>query len=236
MFPDLRWWHLLLALLLTPVLIVGWFWLAQPTFRFRLAMEIEVDGKVHTGSSIIQVSYLAGGPYERRWHTHVRGVAPIVDLGRHGTVVVLFNYRDTPYSKRLTAVGRPITPTGSGLPRLIGDLPIAVYSKLPEALTYSLPKNEIRVADFPALAWLPAGGDWKTAISILPEEMPTEIHDSARVIRMTIEPAYWSWVATEMSPAPEWLVTMRQDHKTPRAALSDQFSFHPLMIESGYRR
>ena len=234
----LKWWHVLIVTVLT---LLAWpiygYYTTHHTFRFRLSMEIEADGKVHSGSSIIEVTYSEGGINTRRWVTQHRGVTPMVDLGRHGTVMAAFNYRDTPFSKRLAAVGRPTNPsTGEGLPSLIDDLPLAVYNRPPEQLTSSLGKMDVPLRRLPALIWMPHGAHWRSAETVLPEEMIARIDDSVRFIRMTIEPAPSVTLITKLDPAPGWLTVMRNDKKTSYSVPSDQFNFHPLLIESEYHR
>jgi hypothetical protein len=64
------------------------------TLRYRLTLEIEVDGVVHTGSSVVEtvwydqslVKGLAGGI---PWVVHARGEALIVDLGSRGALFAL---------------------------------------------------------------------------------------------------------------------------------------------------
>ena len=69
--------------------IVVWIWLSFPTtsYRYRLTIVVELDGRVHSGSSVIEVRYrffpeffsqLANGnQYERS----VAGQAVLVELG-----------------------------------------------------------------------------------------------------------------------------------------------------------
>src|SRR6266852_2768355 len=58
------------------------------TYRYRLTVNIEVDGKVRSGSSVIEVTWHGQpelgdvGPF----HPRIRGQAPLVDLGDRGVV------------------------------------------------------------------------------------------------------------------------------------------------------
>src|SRR5947209_1600668 len=64
---------------------------AYPTYsyRYRLTLAIEVDGKVHTGSSVIEIIWSGGptigdvGPY----HPSIRGQAALVDIAPHGVLI-----------------------------------------------------------------------------------------------------------------------------------------------------
>ena len=234
----LKWWQiLLLAVLAVPAWAVYVHYSRQHAFRFRLSMEIEADGKVHAGSSIIEVTYTEGSINTRRWVTQHKGVTPMVDLGRHGTVMAAFNYGSTPYSQRLAAVGRPTnTSTGEGQPSLIDDLPLAVYNRPPEQLNSSFGKVDVPLQRLPALIWMPPDAHWRSAQSILPEEMPSTIDQSVSFIRMTIEPAAHASIHDRIEPAPDWLVQLRSDRKNESSAPARQFNFHPLQIESEYTR
>ncbi len=75
--------------------IVVWIWLSFPTtsYRYRLTIVVELDGRVHSGSSVIEVRYrffpeffsqLANGnQYERS----VAGQAVLVELGERGVLI-----------------------------------------------------------------------------------------------------------------------------------------------------
>src|SRR5882762_2177881 len=67
---------------------IAWLKINYPTFsyRYRLTLSIEIDGKVDTGASIIEIIWKGGpefgdvGPY----HPIVRGQAVFIDLGSRG--------------------------------------------------------------------------------------------------------------------------------------------------------
>ncbi len=218
-------------------LLVAWRYLARDVFRFRMTMEIEADGKLHTASSIIEVFYYGGGGVaERRWHTSHKGVTPMVDLGPHGTVMAVFDYDAVAYRKRLAKLGIPVGPMGQGMPKSIDDVSIAAYNLPPEKLFWRLPKTEVPRNFLPSLVWLPRDAHWREADIILPEEMPARIDASVRFVRMAIEPAPWAWLVTQIDPAPEWLRKMRHDHRKQYILPSEGCAFHPLKIESEYSR
>src|SRR5581483_10939200 len=84
------------ALVSIVALIVGgfvWYKLAYPTYtyRYRMTVEVEENGKIHTGSSVIEVQInrqpqvLSAPPIV----PHVHGEAVFVDLGRERNVVAL---------------------------------------------------------------------------------------------------------------------------------------------------
>src|SRR5260370_3892357 len=71
--------------------LLAGYWYKYPdySYRYRLTVNIEVDGKIHSGSSVIEVKWRGGpvigdgGPFG----PSVKGQAALVDLGDRGMVV-----------------------------------------------------------------------------------------------------------------------------------------------------
>jgi hypothetical protein len=92
--------RLVLVAVLLPILaLVVWFgsgvvyenWNAK-SFRYRLTLEIEDNGVVHTGSSVIQVNVQPKAhwlPQSGGVNMSVRGEAVVVDLGKKGILFAL---------------------------------------------------------------------------------------------------------------------------------------------------
>ena len=61
------------------------------SYRYRLTVNFEVDGQIHSGSSVIEVTWHGhpvigdGGPFG----PSIKGQAALVDLAGHGVVVAL---------------------------------------------------------------------------------------------------------------------------------------------------
>jgi hypothetical protein len=82
-----------ISILIACIIGAGLLWqIAFPTYthRYRLTVSIEIDGQIHTGSSVIEIAYVGQpsigdvGPFGP---ARVRGQAVFVDLGKHGAVV-----------------------------------------------------------------------------------------------------------------------------------------------------
>jgi hypothetical protein len=84
--------------------IVALYWLNFPTYshRYRLTIAVEVDGQVHTGSSVIEarfhfwpqfVAKLSNG---NQYAYDVTGQAVLVDLGTRGALVASLSSRLDP--------------------------------------------------------------------------------------------------------------------------------------------
>jgi hypothetical protein len=78
------------------VLIGGgfaWYKINYPTytFRYRMTVEVDVDGVVHSGSSVIEVSINRQPPFGSAppYVPHIRGEAVFVDLGEGRNVIAL---------------------------------------------------------------------------------------------------------------------------------------------------
>lgn len=68
-----------------------WAQFSHPTYihRYRLTVHIEIDGKVHTGSSVIEVRWVGQSyvPGVGSFLPRIKGQAAFVDLGSRGAVV-----------------------------------------------------------------------------------------------------------------------------------------------------
>jgi hypothetical protein len=84
----MRW---LLALVALVGLLVALYWLKYPnyTYRYRLTVNFESDGQVHSGSSVIEVTWHSGPEIGDvgRYTPTIRGEAAVVSLGSRGVVV-----------------------------------------------------------------------------------------------------------------------------------------------------
>lgn len=80
------------GLIVVPILVfVIWVkFIAYPdySYRYRLTLAIEMDGEVHTGSSVIEVTWNGQYPIPDvgSYRPSLRGQAALVDLGKYGTL------------------------------------------------------------------------------------------------------------------------------------------------------
>jgi hypothetical protein len=72
---------------------IAWWKVNYPTYtyRYRTTVEVEVDGTVHSGSSVIEVGINNQPPIGSAppYVAHLRGEAVFVDLGRGRNVIAL---------------------------------------------------------------------------------------------------------------------------------------------------
>lgn len=98
-------WSRWLATVLVPLYVLGWILAPTQVYTFRVTVDVDVNGERKTGSSVLEVIYTKGWA---RWFMRpnpdfgtgaslsFRGTAPIVDLGKYGT---LFPSLKTPLYK-----------------------------------------------------------------------------------------------------------------------------------------
>jgi hypothetical protein len=103
--PPIKLWHVLALVLAAPVAMVFYGDKSNhPSVRCRLTVEPDANGKALTASSIIEAhDVIVSDGNGLRFHSDVRGVAPIVDLGRDGTLNAAMSYDATDLSNRQTA-------------------------------------------------------------------------------------------------------------------------------------
>jgi hypothetical protein len=163
-----------------------WWSIENPTYvhRFRLGIEVEVDGEVRRGSSVIEVrttDYNVGMPGAKGTRSRVIGEAVFVDLGKNRNVIAalatgpaasvdgIANLTFTAFLPNRPALKH------RDVPNLAGSAPLA-GQQLPTLVTFS---------DL---------GDPKTARAIAPEEFEQVFGSDVRFRRAFVE----------MVPAGSW--------------------------------
>ena len=189
-----------LALLAVPLLLVGFVALSfsypslihlrspHYTHHYRLTLEVEADGEVHTGSGVIAVVWRYGGTWETpdeygAWHETVRGQAVAVDLGRRGLLIARLEdegyFGGVPIEKIAQAV---IGSAAAGIPPPpAAEVPIGTW-RLDRATRSALVQLEGRRlalapdGAMPSLVWLPDPTDPTAGVSVPgAEALPTVV-------------------------------------------------------------
>jgi hypothetical protein len=134
-------------------LVVGYYYkYPDYRYRYRLTVNIEVDGKIHTGSSVIEVKWRGGpvvgdgGPFG----PSIKGQAALVDFGDRGVVVATLIAEDWGWHNSDTGWGALwLVPRAFGdekggdhamLPTLQGKRKLA-FNNLPRFLWFSNPQR-----------------------------------------------------------------------------------------------
>lgn len=188
-----------LALLVLIVGAVGAIWLAYPSYthRYRLTIEIEVDGQVRSGSSVIEVRWqkqpeLGSAP---PWTSSIRGQAPSVSID--GGVL-------------LAALGGPESVGADFLAlRAFGHFPKRPESFAPHeqgllALLHFKGRTQLAEDNLPQFVWLADSNDRKSARPLQSSEFSPLIAPAVRFRGAWIETTD-SPVTTELGKHLPWL-------------------------------
>jgi len=140
-----------LIMLVAAAATYKWFY---PTYsyRYRLTINIETDGKLHSGSSVIEVIWYAHLlPELVSFSPELRGEAAIVDLGPRGVVVATLIAEDWGWHNTNAGWGAlwlvprafGVRDSNEGLPDLVrlGGKRELAFDNLPRFLWFSNPQD-----------------------------------------------------------------------------------------------
>jgi hypothetical protein len=159
------------------------YWYKYPdySYRYRLTVNIEVDGKVHTGSSVIEVKWSGGpvvgdgGPFG----PSVKGQAALVDLGDRGVVVAtLINGEDYGPAKDGALGALWVAAETFGNHSTVEEIP-----HLPDLRG----KRDLALDKLPRFLWFLNPQDPTTAQKLLVQDIPATFGPSARFAGASVE-------------------------------------------------
>jgi hypothetical protein len=176
--------------LLAAVAVILFQW-AFPiaSYRYRLTVSVEVDGQVHSGSSVIEVWHRFNP--RTLWHAvgvyndGIRGQAVLVGLGSRGILVAALAGQDrgcTVDARYL--VGRAYEPASDRKPCVIG-YPATIENE--RALAQRHGSIELTPDNLPAFIWFSDDANLNTAKMLEPADFAAVIGDSARLVSAQIE-------------------------------------------------
>jgi hypothetical protein len=166
---------------------VAWVkFIAYPdySYRYRLTLAIEIDGQVHTGSSVIEVIWNGGIPFGDvgPYYESVRGQALLIDLGRHGVIATAL------VAPRHSERGIIVWPEGVGavwlVPRAFG---VRGGNEVLPQLTQLSGRRNLTPDNMPRLIWFSDAADPKTARVIKPGDIPVLFGPNARLATSYVE-------------------------------------------------
>jgi hypothetical protein len=177
---------IVLILIAIPVI---WFWVSFPTatYRYRLIIAVEVDGQVHSGSSVIDVWYRFNPqwvwPLFGVYNMSLQGQAVFVDLGAHGALVAsLGKYTDPSSVEAQDLAGRAYLSfprrDASGFPVTLQN--VSAISQMHGAVDLT-PDN------LPLFIWFADAANPDTARAVKPADFSTVIGDETRLARAQVE-------------------------------------------------
>ena len=172
---------LIAILIAAPFILVGadrlYYSVVQYTHHYRLVLEIEDHGEIHTGSSVIGVSFSPPPPWFRNFfptsRTRVRGEAVVVELSTGQVVVATLMHGPKANASRMQSLAS----------RALGS---SVSGGLREAPNWA-GKAELTGSDIPTMILLPSLDDPFEGSWLAPDEFPEKIGPNVRFRRMTLE-------------------------------------------------
>jgi hypothetical protein len=172
---------LLITLMVFVAAVTVYKWL-YPTYsyRYRLAIGIETDGELHSGSSVIEVIWNAHFlPELVSFSPELRGQAALVDLGSRGVVVATLVAKDWGWHNTNAGWGTLwLVPRAFGVDDTIDGLP---------AVAHLGGKRELDLNNLPRLLWFSNPQDPHTARTILVDDIASVLGPSVRFAGASIE-------------------------------------------------
>ena len=150
------------------------------SYRYRLTINIEAEGKLHTGSSVIEVTWYAHFlPEFVSFSPELRGQAALVDLGDRGAVVATLLNGESYGPAQDGAWGAIwIATRAFGLNSTTDELP-----RLPQLRG----KRDLASDNLSRFLWFSNPKDPASASNILVQEFPTTLGSSVHFAGATIE-------------------------------------------------
>jgi len=150
-------------------------------YRYRLTVNIEIDGKLHSGSSVIEVKWL-GGPVigdGAPFAPSLKGQAALVDIGDRGVVVATLINEESYGPAKDGALGALwIAPRAFAKETNAEEIP-----RLPELQG----KRELALDNLPRFLWFSNPQDPTTARKLLVQDIAANLGPSARFAGATVE-------------------------------------------------
>ena len=165
---------------------VAWTW-AYPTgtLRYRMTVEVEVNGEIRTGSSVLEARFTLPPPSPvggNRVTTRMRGDAAVVDLGDRGLLFVLLTGRPTESSRGFYSDPEAIA-VSAFFGTSIGSLPEHTIREMSQMTL----KAELGPQLLPMMVRFGDIDDPKTVEWVRPGEFADHYGLGARFIRATLE-------------------------------------------------
>jgi hypothetical protein len=176
------------------------------SYRYRLTIGIEIEGRVHTGSSVIEVIWRGQPdlPEAGSFSPHLRGQAVFVDLGSHGAVVASLI---APSFERSGTIQWPEGVSAIWLAQRAFGIKGAI-EQLPQ-LPKMTGRRDLASDNLPRLIWFSHPDDPKTARRFKANEIPPLFGAGSRLaaayVEITSDP-----VIVDIDKKLSWLEQLRR--------------------------
>ncbi|MGV8997661.1 MAG: hypothetical protein ACOH12_11995 [Parvibaculaceae bacterium] len=179
---------LIFSILLIFGLITIWAYQNFYTYshRYRLTVEVSVDGVAKAGSSVIETQWLHRPTFGifSRWGSTVLGQAAYIDMGKYGTMLVMLG-PDPSSRDYATAEVMAMRALGSAQARSKNGYPISLETL--KDFSRVTGRAELHEGHFPKLIWFSDITDLKTGKFVLPQDFETVIGPNVHFIGATVE-------------------------------------------------
>jgi hypothetical protein len=192
--------------------------------RYRVTINLDVDGETKSGSGVIQTLFYGGGGKNQpnQYYMSTTGVAPVVDLGRHGWLVAAIRDDNHEVTRRKRAYRLTCKDPRS----IVGLLNTVPHTEIDELLKVRAGKWEVKDGNLPAFVWFPGGQPYTDAQQICPEEFARVIGANVDLKSVTVEIVPDAPFKAALDIDAPWLAEMRADqprgNRGPQALASKQ--------------
>jgi hypothetical protein len=167
------------------------------TYRYQMTFEVEVDGRIHSGSSVIEVSWQVQkfiGPA-----ASVRGQAALVDLGDKGILFMSLGGSGDPHVTGVLSLAHNAYHAS-------GHIPIKGYNFYRELELLSSPMERVPLLtnNRPQFIWLPDRNDPATARPLKADAFSTFIAPNIRFHQAWVQTT-WAPVTTDLAQKLPWV-------------------------------
>jgi hypothetical protein len=205
-------WLAILAAIIAAAVVIFKMNFSTYTYRYRLQLSLAIDGKVHTGSSVIEVVWECGPKIAGlgRCAPSLGGQAAVIDLGSRGVVVATLRS------------GENISPAPEGAIDAVWLCAKAFGNQSTNEELPALPRlsgrRNLSPSNFPRLVWFSNPADMKSAKKITFENArvidPTA-HFTEAFVEITRDP-----IVVDIAKTLPWFPELRRQQKEGRGPLS----------------
>jgi hypothetical protein len=195
-------------------------------YRYRLQLSVEVDGRIHTGSSVIDVLWRGGPNLEARGiynaQGFLRGQAPIVDLGDRGIIVV-------------SLVNGNLSGPAAGVSALFlctkAFNSVRSFEDFPN-LSQMKGRRDLDPNNWPRLLWLPERSNPNRVVNLARRDLEAVVGGGARFVEAFVEITD-DPVVVDIEQRLPWFRAWRDQilRKGPLLAGPNDAILSPLMLE-----
>jgi hypothetical protein len=155
------------------------FFFPTYSYRYRLTINIETDGKLHSGSSVVEVSWSPFFLPNYHFNPELGGQGALVDLGPRGVVVATLVANDWGWHDTNAGWGAFwLVPRAFGVEDTNDGLP---------AVAHLRGNRELSLNNLPRLLWFSNPQDPNTAKTILVDDIPSLLGPSVRFAGASVE-------------------------------------------------